>query len=93
MPPPEPKLTAGQGEADLVAVFGSDGGLQQVFGSPDSDPGNPCALSGEQDPQSAPSRNVHPGADRGPGQGHGRQADAGQAQLQDLRLTLATGWS
>jgi hypothetical protein len=31
--------------ANLVAVFGPDGGLQQVFGSPDSDPGNPCALS------------------------------------------------
>jgi hypothetical protein len=32
--------------SNLVAVFGSDGSLQQVFGSPDSDPGNPCALRG-----------------------------------------------
>jgi sugar lactone lactonase YvrE len=30
--------------ANLVAVFAPDGSLQQVFGSPDSDPGNPCAL-------------------------------------------------
>jgi hypothetical protein len=30
--------------SNLVAVFGSDGSLQQVFGSPDSDPGNPCTL-------------------------------------------------
>jgi hypothetical protein len=32
--------------ANLVAVFGPDGSLQQIFGSPDSDPGNPCALRG-----------------------------------------------
>jgi DNA-binding beta-propeller fold protein YncE len=30
--------------SNLVVVFGSDGGLQQVLGSPDSDPGNACAL-------------------------------------------------
>ena len=30
--------------SNLVAVFGADGVLQQVFGSPDSDPGNPCQL-------------------------------------------------
>jgi sugar lactone lactonase YvrE len=32
--------------SNLVAVFGADGALQQVFGSPDSDPGNPCATRG-----------------------------------------------
>jgi sugar lactone lactonase YvrE len=32
--------------ANLVAVFGADGALQQVFGSPDSDPGNPCSMRG-----------------------------------------------
>jgi sugar lactone lactonase YvrE len=30
--------------SNLVAVFGPDGALQQVFGAPDSDPGNPCAV-------------------------------------------------
>jgi sugar lactone lactonase YvrE len=30
--------------SNLVAVLGPDGTLQQVFGSPDSDPGNACAL-------------------------------------------------
>jgi sugar lactone lactonase YvrE len=30
--------------SNLVAVFGGDGALQQVFGAPDSDPGNPCAV-------------------------------------------------
>jgi len=33
-------------QSNLVAVLGPDGGLQQVFGSPASDPGNPCALRG-----------------------------------------------
>jgi DNA-binding beta-propeller fold protein YncE len=32
--------------SNLVAVFGAGGSLQQVFGSPDSDPGNPCSLRG-----------------------------------------------
>ncbi|HEY1237593.1 MAG TPA: NHL repeat-containing protein [Solirubrobacterales bacterium] len=32
--------------ANLIAVFGPDGSLQQVLGSPDSDPGNPCTLRG-----------------------------------------------
>jgi sugar lactone lactonase YvrE len=32
--------------SNLVGVFGADGALQQVFGSPDSDPGNPCTLRG-----------------------------------------------
>jgi len=31
-------------QSNLVAVLGPDGSLQQVFGSPDSDPGNPCAV-------------------------------------------------
>jgi hypothetical protein len=30
--------------SNLVAVFGSDGSLQQVFGAPDSDAANPCAV-------------------------------------------------
>ena len=30
--------------SNLVAVLGPDGSLKQVFGSPDSDPGNPCGL-------------------------------------------------
>lgn len=30
--------------SNLVAVFGPGGDLQQVFGSPDSDPGNPCTV-------------------------------------------------
>jgi hypothetical protein len=30
--------------SNLVAVFGADGSLQQLFGSPDSDPGDPCVL-------------------------------------------------
>jgi len=28
--------------SNLVAVFAANGSLQQIFGSPDSDPGNPC---------------------------------------------------
>jgi hypothetical protein len=32
--------------SNLVAVFGADGALQQVFGSPDSDPANPCTTRG-----------------------------------------------
>jgi hypothetical protein len=32
--------------SNLLAVFGADGTLQQIIGSPDSDPGNPCKLSG-----------------------------------------------
>jgi hypothetical protein len=31
--------------SNLVAVFGADGTLQQILGSPDSDPGNRCTLS------------------------------------------------
>jgi sugar lactone lactonase YvrE len=38
VPDPDPR-------ANLVAVLGPDGGLQQVFGSPASDPGNQCAVS------------------------------------------------
>ncbi len=30
--------------SNLVAVLGPDGSVKQVFGSPDSDPGNTCAL-------------------------------------------------
>ena len=30
--------------SNLVAVFGPGGDLQQLFGSPESDPGNPCAV-------------------------------------------------
>jgi len=30
--------------SNLVAVFGPDGGLQQIFGAPASDPGNRCAV-------------------------------------------------
>ena len=30
--------------SNLVGVFGADGRLQQVFGAPDSDPGNPCPV-------------------------------------------------
>jgi sugar lactone lactonase YvrE len=30
--------------SNLVAVFTADGTLQQILGSPDSDPGNPCAM-------------------------------------------------
>jgi streptogramin lyase len=32
--------------SNFVAIFGSDGSLQQLFGSPASDPGNSCPLSG-----------------------------------------------
>jgi DNA-binding beta-propeller fold protein YncE len=32
--------------SNLVAVFGADGSFQQIFGSPDSDPANPCAVRG-----------------------------------------------
>jgi hypothetical protein len=32
--------------SNLVAVFGPGGDLQQIFGSPESDPGNPCQLRG-----------------------------------------------
>jgi sugar lactone lactonase YvrE len=32
--------------SNLVAVFGPGGDLQQVFGAPDSDPGNPCPVRG-----------------------------------------------
>jgi hypothetical protein len=32
--------------SNLLAVFGADGTLQQIIGSPDSDPGNPCTLRG-----------------------------------------------
>jgi len=30
--------------SNLVAIFGPDGSLQQIIGSPDSDPGNACTL-------------------------------------------------
>jgi sugar lactone lactonase YvrE len=30
--------------SNLVAVFGANGTLQQIFGSPDSDPGNACTF-------------------------------------------------
>jgi hypothetical protein len=42
--------------ANLIAIFGPDGGLQQVFGSPDSDPANPCAVSAPRGVASVGSR-------------------------------------
>jgi sugar lactone lactonase YvrE len=41
--------------SNLVAVFGAGGDLQQEFGSPDSDPGNPCTLRGPWGLSTSPS--------------------------------------
>jgi sugar lactone lactonase YvrE len=41
--------------SNLVVVFHPDGSIGQVFGSPASDPGNPCAVSGPWGLASGPS--------------------------------------
>ena len=41
--------------SNLIAVFGSDGTLQQLFGTPDSDPANGCTLSSPWGVSTSPS--------------------------------------
>jgi hypothetical protein len=45
--------------SNLVAVFGPDGSLQQVFGSPDTDPGSPCPLRSPWGVATSPSGSLY----------------------------------
>jgi sugar lactone lactonase YvrE len=45
--------------SNLVAVFNPDGTRQQLFGSPDSDPANPCAVQGPWGVATSPSGRLY----------------------------------
>jgi DNA-binding beta-propeller fold protein YncE len=45
--------------SNLVAVLGADASVQQLFGSPDSDPGNPCAVHAPWGVATSPSGRLY----------------------------------